>query len=144
VQETYLSPSSSAAETDDGKLICELRDVQRETGLRWKLVAVSFDVLKQAEEEDAVMNDGSILLQALESSPSWNEIADIAELIHETQLSRRQAEFYAWKVKAGLSISQATREMGIGTNNGRGKWHDIKEKIREAQEDRTAELEIPG
>jgi len=144
VAETYLSPSSSAAETDDGQLICELRDVQRETGLRWKLVAVSFDVLKQAEEEDAVMDDGSILLQALGSSPLWSEIADVAELIDETQLSRRQAEFYAWKVKAGLSISQATREMGIETNNGRGKWHDIKEKIKEAQEDKTAELEIPG
>lgn len=147
--ETYLSPSSSAAETDDGNLVCELRDVQSEDGERWKLIAIPFEVLDEADESDALMDDGSILAQAMSDIPSWEEVADIQELIGSTQLSRRQAEFYAWKVQAGLSIREASKEMGISVDNGRGKWHDIKEKIRSAEDhvdkaEKTSGLEIPG
>ena len=142
--ETYLSPSSSSVETDDGELVYEFRDVQREGGERWKLVAAPYGLLDYRE---ALMDDGSILVQALPDEASdllqqKEELVDIDQLIESTRLSRRQAELYAWKVKAGLSIKDAAKEMEISEGNASQKWDAVKRKIREAEQDRTAELEI--
>lgn len=140
--ETLLTPSSSAVETDDGKLVYEIRDRQRDNGEeRWKLVAAPCGLL---DYRDALMDDGSILIQALpdgadELLQQQEELVDINGIIESTRLSKREAEFYAWRVKAGLTIKAAAEEMEISEGNARGKWDIVKKKIREAGE--TAKLE---
>jgi len=142
VEDTILTPSSSLVKTSEGLLICELDG----PGV-WKLVGVTSELLKQAEKDDAVKEDGSIVVDQLSEKgrglfEQREEVVDLTWIVENTRLSSRQAEVYAWKQKAGLSLSQTAEEMGISKGNAGQKWHAVKRKIREAEKDQTAELEV--
>jgi DNA-directed RNA polymerase specialized sigma24 family protein len=75
------------------------------------------------------------------NSPDY--LARAEEIAGETRLSLRQAELYTLHVEEDHSIREAADRMGIAPGNASEKWHTVKQKIREAQEDRTGELQLP-
>ena len=75
-----------------------------------------------------------------ETSPDY--LARAEEIAAETRLSLRQAELYVLHIEHGESIRDSADRMEISHGNASEKWHTVKQKIRNAREDNTADLQI--
>lgn len=67
----------------------------------------------------------------------------VQELADETQLTEREAELYILHADCDETISHAAHMMDIERGTAASMWDRIKTKIREARDDKTAELNIP-
>lgn len=84
----------------------------------------------------------SITMEASHNSEDDDPYGVVQELADETQLTEREAELYILHADCEETISHAAHMMDIERGTAASMWDRVKTKIREARNDKTAELEI--